>query len=172
MQGFCTNVLSPERLNYPECLKGDGALEMKHLHTKTSALLCLCCTLLLLASAVSAEELYKQFSLGGGGLTAAPPDAKAPEPGVVTAKYGFKIAKDFMPYMGTGLAYTYQPDMRTGDITKFKTGVAAQFGFNYLLGTNTTLKFDYKYLSVSPDQQRGDSKTPPQSLGIGLDIKF
>jgi outer membrane protein W len=105
-------------------------------------------------------------------LTAAPPDAKAPEPGVVTAKYGFKIAKDFMPYMGTGLAFTYQPDIKTGDITRLKTGVAAQFGFNFLLGENSTLKMDYKYLSVSPDQPRGDSGPAPQSLGIGLDIKF
>lgn len=128
--------------------------------------------MLLHVSPGSAEELFKQFSLGGGSLTAAPSDAKAPEPGVVTAKYGFKIAKDFMPYMGTGLAYTYQPDIKTGDITRLKTGVAAQFGFNYLLGENSTLKLDYKYLSVSPEQTRGDSRTAPQSLGIGLDIKF
>jgi outer membrane protein W len=145
---------------------------MMQLHTKTSALLFLCFTMLLHAPEVSAEELYRQFSVGGGSLTTAPSDAKAPEPGVVTAKYGFKIAKDFMPYMGTGLAYTYQPDMRTGDMTRLRTGVAAQFGFSYLLGTNSTLKLDYKYLSISPEQQRGDSKTPPQSLGIGLDIKF
>jgi outer membrane protein W len=126
----------------------------------------------MIVSLSYAEDRYRHFSLGSGGLTAAPVDPKAPEPGVVTAKYGFNIAKDFIPYMGTGLAYTYQPDTRTGDITKFKTGVAAQFGFNYLLGTNSTLKLDYKYLAVSPDQARGDTKTPPQSLGIGLDIKF
>jgi outer membrane protein W len=118
------------------------------------------------------EELYKQFSIGAGSLTTAPTDVKAPEPGIVTAKYGFRIAKDFMPYMGTGLAYTYQPDTKTGDITKFKTGVAAQFGFNYLLGTNLSLKMDYKFLSLTPDQQHGDPRTAPQSLGIGLDIKF
>lgn len=128
--------------------------------------------MLLHSSTASAEELYRQFSLGAGSLTAAPADAKAPEPGIVTAKYGFKIAKDFMPYMGTGLAYTYQPDAQTGDIKKFKTGVAAQFGFSYLLGENLTLKMDYKYLTVLPEQQRGDSRTAPQSLGIGLHIKF
>lgn len=126
----------------------------------------------LYAYACPAEERNHQFSLDGGNLTSAPSDAKAPEPGVVTARYGFQILKDFIPYMGTGLAYSYQPDSRTGDITKLKTGVAAQFGFNYLLGVNSTLKLDYKYLTVSPEQQRGDPKTPPQSLGIGLDIKF
>ena len=132
----------------------------------------LCFVMLLHSSMGSAEEFYRQFSLGGGSLTTAPADVKAPEPGAITAKYGFKIAKYFMPYMGTGLSYTYQPDAKTGDITKLKTGVAAQFGFNYLLGTNLTLKLDYKYLSVSPEQQRGDSRTLPQSLGIGMDFKF
>lgn len=121
---------------------------------------------------VFAAEQNQSFSLGGGSLTSAPADAKAPEPGIVTAKYGFRIAQDFMPYMGTGLAYTYQPDVRTGEITKLKTGVAAQVGFNYLLGSHSTLKLDYKYLSLSPDMPRGDTKTAPQSLGIGLDIKF
>lgn len=135
-------------------------------------LLFLCFAAFLHVSQCSAEDLYQQFSLGGGRLTTAPSDIKAPEPGAVTAKYGFKIAKDFQPYMGTGLAYTYQPDIKTGDITRLRTGVAAQFGFSYLLGEHSTLKLDYKYLSVSPEQTRGDSRTAPQSLGIGLDIKF
>lgn len=146
---------------------------MKNLQIKITSFQLLCFVLLLHAAPCSAEEFYRQFSLGAGSLSSAPTDVKAPEPGVVTAKYGFKIAKDFMPYMGTGLAYTYQPDMKTGDIMNLKTGVAAQVGFSYLLGTNSTLKLDYKYLSITPEQQRGDySKTPPQSLGIGLDIKF
>lgn len=102
----------------------------------------------------------------------APVDAKAPDPGVVTAKYGFTIAKDFIPYMGTGVAYTYRSDAQTGDIINLKTGMAAQVGFNYLLGENLILKMDYKYLTVSPEQQHGDPRTAPQSLGIGLDIKF
>lgn len=145
---------------------------MKHLRTNISVIMFLCLSILMNTSVISAGEFYQQFSLGAGGLTDAPSDAKAPEPGVITAKYGFQIAKDFVPYMGTGLAYTYQPDMKTGDITKLRTGVAAQFGFNYLLGANSTLKLDYKYLSVSPEQPFSDSRTPPQSIGIGLDIKF
>jgi len=145
---------------------------MKHLQKNSTVAVFLCSAILLHASPGSAEKLYQQFSLGGSRLTTAPADVKAPEPGIVTAKYGFKISKDFIPYMGTGLAYTYQSDSKTGDITKLKTGVAAQFGFNYLLGSNLNLNLDYKYLSVSPDQQHGESRTPPQSLGIGLDIKF
>ena len=107
-------------------------------------------------------------------MTSAPAESKPPEPSVVTARYGFRIDKDFIPYMGTGLAYSYQPDTKAGDTTKIKTGVAAQLGFNYLLGKSLTLKMDYKYLTVTPDQQRsGDPRTTaPQSLGIGLDIKF
>lgn len=145
---------------------------MKHLQNNGLIFLLLCFSMLLHASVGFAEELYQRFSLGAGSLTTAPSDAKAPGPGIVTAKYGFRIAKDFMPYMGTGLAYAYQTDAQTGDKTRLKTGVAAQFGFSYLLGENYTLKMDYKYLTVSPEQQRGDSRTPPQSLGIGLHIKF
>lgn len=145
---------------------------MNHLHKYITALLYLSFAVLLLVSQVYAEELHSQFSLFGGSLTSAPVDVKSPEPGIVTAKYGFEIAKDFMPYLGTGLAYTYEPDARTGDISKFKTGVAAQLGFNYFIGSGLTLNLDYKYLSISPEMQRGDTRTPPQSLGIGLDIKF
>lgn len=132
----------------------------------------ICFVMLLHPSLGSGDELYQQFSLGGGSLTTAPADTKAPEPGILTAKYGFRIAKDFMPFMGTGVAYTYQPDAKTGDITKLKTGLAAQFGFSYFLGEHSTLKLDYKYLSVSPELPRGESRTAPQSLGIGLDIRF
>ncbi len=119
-----------------------------------------------------ADQLPEQIVLGGETLSKAPLDIKAPEPGFVTAKYGFKIAKDFVPYMGTGLAYTYQADSKSGDITRIKTGVAAQVGFNYLLGENLSLKLDYNYLTVSPDVLRGDPKPSPQSLGIGLHLKF
>ncbi|MDD2542346.1 MAG: outer membrane beta-barrel protein [Desulfuromonadaceae bacterium] len=145
---------------------------MRHLHTNITAVIIFCLFILSYASPGFAEELYRQFSLGVGSLTATPHDVMAPEPGVITAQYGFKIANDFMPYLGTGLAYTYQPDMKSGEIINFKTGVAAQLGFSYSLGTNSTLKLDYKYLSLSPEQPHGDSNAPPQSLGIGLDIKF
>jgi outer membrane protein W len=144
---------------------------MKHLQKNVIYIL-LCFLILLHASACFCEDYYRQFSLGGGHLTTVPPDTKEPEPVFVTARYGFEIAKDFLPYMGTGLAFAYQPDAQSGDITRLRTGVAAQVGFSYLLGDNLTLKMDYKYLAVSPEQQRGDSKTTPQSLGIGINIKF
>jgi opacity protein-like surface antigen len=136
------------------------------------ALFLLLCHVCINVSPGYSQTSSQQFSLDGGNLSGAPADAKAPEPGAVTAKYGFMISKDFMPYMGTGLAYAYQPHVWSGDVTNFKTGLAAQFGFSYLLGGNSTLKLDYKYLTVAPEQQRNESRTPPQSLGIGLNIKF
>jgi outer membrane protein W len=147
-------------------------VKMKPLQKNISAALFLCLVMLVNVIPGAAEDFNRGLSLEDESLTMAPIDAKDPLSGVVTAKYGFKIARDFMPYVGTGLAYTFQPDLKTGDITRIKTGVAAQFGFNYLLGSNSTLKLDYKYLSLSPEQLRGDSKATPQSLGIGLDIKF
>jgi len=131
-----------------------------------------CLIILLNFSLVSGEELYKRFSLSTDKLTNAPVDANVSEPGVITAKYGFSIDRDFLPYVGTGLAYSYIPDTKSGDITNIKTGIAAQLGFAYLLGKSLTLKLEYKYLSILPDLPRGDSTAPPQSLGIGLDIRF
>ena len=145
---------------------------MKGLQQNSSALVFICFVMLLSASPSFAEGVFKQFSIGGSTLTDAPSDAKAPEPGAITAKYGFVIANDFIPYLGTGLAYSYQPDAATGDILNLHTGVAAQAGFSYLLGVNSTLKLDYKYLSLSPEPSRHDSQTTPQSIGIGIDVKF
>jgi len=152
------NSLSPLKIKSPKII--------------SIVILLVCGCTLLHARLALAEALYRQFSLGAGNLTQAPADAKAPEPGIVTAKYGIKISKDFMPYMGTGLAYTYQPDVRSGEMTKVQTGVAAQFGFSYLFDANSSLKMDYKYLSLPTDLPRGDSKSTPQSIGIGFDIKF
>lgn len=152
--------------------RGGIIFKMRHHQYNSKALMFLCFVILLCASPSPAEDVIKQFSLGGSTLTDGPSDAKAPEPGVVTAKYGFVIAKDFIPYLGTGLAYRYQPDTKTGDMMSFQTGVAAQVGFSYLLDVNSTLKLDYKYLSLSPEPSRHDSQTTPQSIGIGIDVKF
>lgn len=110
--------------------------------------------------------------MGAGNLTNASSETKTVIPGAVTAKYGFNVKKRFIPYIGTGLAYSYHSDSKTGDITNLKTGVAAQVGFNYLLGTGLVLKLDYKYLSISQDLPKGDANSTPQSLGIGLDVHF
>lgn len=127
----------------------------------------------LYTSTASADESVEGLSLGGATLLdMTPSDPKVSEHAVLTAKYGFKVAKDFMPYFGTGLAYTYQPDSRTGDITNLRTGIAAQVGFSYFLDTGLTLKLDYKYLSLPPEKSLGDVRETPQSIGIGLDINF
>lgn len=126
---------------------------------------------LMFASRLYADETYKQFSLDAGSLNAAA-DKKVPAPGLVTANYSFEIAKDFLPYLGTGVAYSYKPDVKSGDIKNLRTGLATQLGFSYLISKKSMLKLDYKYLSLSPDPVRGDVRAIPQSLGIGLDVKF
>ena len=120
-----------------------------------------------------AEEASKGFSLGYGSLNPGATDVKAPSPNVLTAKYGFSFTKDFIPYVGTGLAYSIPQEVKTTDNTqRIKTGVAGQAGFKYRLGGNSSLHLDYKYLNLEPDTSHGGSSAPPQSLGIGLDIKF
>lgn len=120
-----------------------------------------------------AEEAYKSFSLGYGNLNPAAAETRNPAPGVLTALYGFSVAKDFMPYVGTGLAYSIQQEIKPGDTTqRIKAGVAGQAGIKFLLDANSSLNFDYKYLHLETGTPHGDPKTPPQSIGIGIDIKF
>ena len=120
-----------------------------------------------------AEEEFSGFSLDYCRLTPAPADPKAPEPGGVTAKYGFSISKDFKPYVGTGLAYSLKPvEKPGGDLEIVRAGVAGQAGFCYLLGENSSLNIDYKFFNITPNTTRGDSKTAPHSVGVGLEIKF
>jgi outer membrane protein W len=127
---------------------------------------------LAVATMSYAEEDVSFFSLGYGGLTPPIASAKVQELGILTAKHGFTLVKDFKPYVGTGLAYSFQPEERPGDRAKFKTGVAGQAGFNYLLSSKSSLNFEYKYLSIAPYEMSGNGRTPPQSLGVGLDIRF
>lgn len=138
-----------------------------------SKILAIIVGLVLAESGIShAEEFYRQFSLDYGSLTPAPADPKAPKPGGVTAKYGFSLARDFKTYVGTGLAYSIKPEARPWDTKKIRAGVAGQAGFRYLLGEDSSLSFDYKYFNITPDAAHGESKTPPQSIGIGLEIRF
>jgi outer membrane protein W len=145
---------------------------MKHVTIITTLRAILCCGMLALTTISCAEEEGSRLSLGYTSMNLAPADPKAPAPAAVTAKYGFGSAKDFKPYLGTGLAYSYQPEAKPGDTTKIRAGVAGQAGFRYLLGGNSSLSFDYKYFNVTPDPTRGDSRTAPHSLGVGFDIKF
>ncbi|OGR30296.1 MAG: hypothetical protein A2X79_07610 [Desulfuromonadaceae bacterium GWB2_53_15] len=145
---------------------------MTNSSVKSKLVAIIACILLAESSLSYAGEDNNRISLDYGRLTPAPADPKAPEPGGVTAKYGFSIAKDFKPYVGTGLAYSIQPQDKPGDPRKIRAGVAGQAGFSYLLGGNSSLNIDYKYFNIAPDATRGDSKSAPQSIGVGIEIKF
>lgn len=123
------------------------------------------------ASLCLAGEEPRRFFLEYGTLSQAPAEAKAPVSGLLTALYGFGSAREFKPYLGTGLSYRIQPDSGPADATRIKTGLAGQAGFSYLLGGNSALKFDYKVFTVTPETAR-EPRTPPQSIGVGVDIKF
>ncbi|MDD5287063.1 MAG: outer membrane beta-barrel protein [Desulfuromonadaceae bacterium] len=117
-----------------------------------------------------ADDAISHLSLGHDRFTLAVPDPKVPLPSVFGAKYGFSGDNGFRSYFGTGLAYTLLPEVRQSDSLKIKTGVAAQVGTSYQLGGNSSLTLDYKYLHISPDAQQ--RAAPPQSIGIGVNIKF
>jgi len=117
-----------------------------------------------------ADEVISNLSLGHDRFTLATPDPKVPVPSVLGAKFGFGDAKGFRSYLGTGIAYTLLPEVRPSDTLKVRTGVAAQVGASYQIGGDFSLSVDYKYLHISPDAHHGDA--PPQSIGVGVNIKF
>ena len=113
-----------------------------------------------------------RFSLGYDSLTPfRTEDPKAQQFGQLTAKYRLGSSDIFKPYVGTGLAYSYQPNLNPGTTSKFRTGLAGQAGFSVILDKRSSLNFDYKFLELGSDT-RGSGSSPPQSVGVGLEIKF
>lgn len=123
-------------------------------------------------NALSADT-SNRFSLDYGNLTPSRADIpKATQFGQLTAKYRLGSSEIFKPYLGTGLAYSYQPDTTTGVTPKIRTGVAGQAGFSFLLSEKSSLNLDYRFLELTPDTTRGSTSTHPQSIGMGFEIKF
>lgn len=138
------------------------------------ALLAIACPLLTLTmGTIACAGDSERLSLGYGSLRPVGDDAKTPSPSSLTVKYGFGLLKDITPYIGTGVAYVLPPDAKPGESqARIKTGLAGQAGMKINLGAGSWLKIDYQYLRVTPDQTRSDSGSPPQSIGVGLEIKF
>jgi len=137
------------------------------------ALAAITCIAILNTGVCCAAEAKDGFSLGYGTLQPVATSTIDKQPGVVTAKYGFSLLKNFTPYVGTGLAYVLpQEAVVTDTPTKLKTGLAGQAGVSFNLGGNSSLVIDYKYLHFTNDPPNSDKGTPPQSVGIGVNIKF
>jgi outer membrane protein W len=128
------------------------------------------CIILAGSTTSFADDVADHLSLGHDRFTLATPDPKVQIPAVLAAKYGFNVAKGFKSYLGTGFAYTLLPEIKSSDTLKLRTGVAAQAGSSYQLGSNFSLSIDYKYLYIPADAQHVDP--PHQSIGIGVNIKF
>jgi outer membrane protein W len=132
----------------------------------------LACTRLSGGCAIASEERHGGFSLGYGSLTPAQSDPKAEQYGQLVAKYRLSSSGNFKPYLGTGLGFIYQPDIKAYDPARIRTGVAGEAGFSYLLGESSALTFDYKFLDVGPGSSRDRGSSTPQSVGVGLEIRF
>lgn len=128
------------------------------------------CILLAGSTNTLADDAIARLSVGHDPFTQVPPDPKVQSPSVLGAKYGFSGSKGFTPYLGTGIAYTLLPEVKPGDAMKLKTGVAAQAGASYRFDGGFSLSLDYKYLFMPVEIQRGEA--PPQSIGIGVNIRF
>jgi opacity protein-like surface antigen len=132
----------------------------------------LACTHLAGICTVSAEDGRSGFSLGFNSLTAERTDPGAEQFGQLVARYQVSSLGNFRPYLATGLGYSYQPDIKTDDSVRVRTGVAGQAGFRYLLGEKSSLTFDYKFLDLGADESHDSGSSTPQSVGVGLEIKF
>jgi len=128
------------------------------------------CIMLAASTASLADDPISHLSVGRDPFTLATPDPKVQSSSILGAKYGFSGGKGFVPYLGTGIAYTLLPEVKHGDPLILRTGVAAQAGASYRFGGNHSLTLDYKYLYIPADIQRGEA--PPQSIGIGVNIRF
>jgi outer membrane protein W len=138
----------------------------------TLAMVTIACIATLKVAVCCAGEVNDGFALGSGTLQPVTTDTAGKNPGVLTAKYGFSLLKDFTPYIGTGVAYVLPQDAGLIDTsTKLKTGLAGQAGVSFNLGINSALVIDYKYLRLTNDPTYSGNPTP-QSLGIGVKIKF
>jgi opacity protein-like surface antigen len=133
----------------------------------------LVCNTLVAVTVSHADEIINHFSIGYGKLNQSVyNDPKAPVTKAMTLNYGFNGLGGVTPYVGTGLAITDYPDLKPGEKTKMNAGFTSKAGLMFELDKKTSLKFDYKYLSISPESARGENSSRPQSIGIGLDIKF
>lgn len=141
--------------------------------TKTTNLCIISLALLATITTAHAGQI-EQLSLGFNKLTPGTGEQPSTAPASLTMKYGFGLLRGVSPYLGTGVAYILPSEGKPGETapTRFKTGLAGQAGVKIDLGSSSLLKVDYQYLHVTPDATRGDSGTTPQSLGIGLEIKF
>jgi len=156
------------------CDARDVRLERKAGITILFAILTIACIAMLKVTDCHAGDVTGNgFTLGTGTLQPLTTDIAGKNPGVLTAKYGFSLMKDFTPYIGTGLAYQLPQEAGVTDSSKLKTGMAGQAGISFNLGTNSAMVIDYKYLRLNNDPSSSDKGSAPQSsVGVGVNIKF
>ena len=115
----------------------------------------------------------KQPSFEYGFTTPPPVEPQVQIPESLTLKFKPDVSKIFKPFLGTGTAYSIKTQEPYDESKKeMKAGFGANAGFGLLLGKNSSLNFDYKYLYLTPDVKRALDGTTPQQIGIGFDMKF
>jgi outer membrane protein W len=130
-------------------------------------------TVIVLTCGYSYSSDSGQPSLGDRSTTLPPAETQVKVPDSLTLKYKPDVSERFKPFVGTGLAYSITTQETPIESKKeMKGGVGGNAGFNYLLGKNSSLNLDYKYLYITPDVKHVLDGTTPQQIGIGFDLKF
>jgi outer membrane protein len=95
-------------------------------------------------------------------------------PPTLTLQYHFDTGTAFKPYIGGGVNYTIFFDESTGpNYSSFKLdnnwGAAVQAGFDYKLGGNWFLNFDFKKLWLETDAHANVGGAIPVSAHVNID---
>jgi outer membrane protein W len=130
-------------------------------------------TLISISAGYSYASDAKQPALESGSTIPPPVETQLLTPESLTLKYKPDVSKTFKPFLGTGIAYSIKTQETNVESKKeMKAGVGANAGFGLLLGKNSSLNFDYKYLYLTPDVKRVHDGATPHQIGIGFDMKF
>ena len=130
-------------------------------------------TIIVMTVRFSYSSDSNQPLLGNGYSTSLPAEPHVQIPDSLTLKYKPDVSKRFKPFLGTGLAYSVTTQETHNESKKeMKAGVGAKAGFNFQLGKNFSINFDYNYLYLSPDVRHALDGSTPQQIGIGINLMF
>jgi outer membrane protein len=104
-------------------------------------------------------------------------------PPTLTAQWHFLPGQSVDPYLGAGLNLTLMSDVHLAngalDLDKSSTGLAAQAGVDFKVGSNCFINVDIKYMQIRSDVKAAATgakvtavKVDPMLYGAGIGYRF
>jgi opacity protein-like surface antigen len=124
-------------------------------------------------SSVADAAESERFSLGHDVLSSSESDRRSSAIGTLTGKCGTISNDAFKPFIGAGLAYSIDQELKgSNPATRVKSGLAYQVGFSYILNNKSSLDVKFDQLNIKADSHHQVNDTTPSSCSLGLKIKF